>query len=82
VCGRWTIKNPVNAKLRLGIAQVLEETLPATEQHRRQGNFQLVDDTQVQVLLDYIRATRDTSITLPADCRANSRARVGPSLMK
>ncbi|MGF6999965.1 DNA-binding MarR family transcriptional regulator [Paraburkholderia sp. GAS32] len=33
VCGGWTIKNPVNAKLRPWLAQVLEETPPTAEQH-------------------------------------------------
>ena len=36
---------------------------PAAEQHGCQGDFQLVNDTQVQVLLDHIRSTRDTNIT-------------------
>jgi hypothetical protein len=31
VCGSWTIKNLVNAKLRAGLAQVLEETPPTAE---------------------------------------------------
>src|SRR3977135_422996 len=63
VCGGWTIENLVNAKLRRGLAQVLEETPPAAEQHGGQGDFQLVNGTQVQVLLDHIRSTRDTNIT-------------------
>src|SRR4051812_20965004 len=63
VCGGWTVENLVNAKLRRGLAQVLEETPPAAEQHGCQGDFQLVDDTQVQVLLDHIRSTRDTNVT-------------------
>src|SRR5215475_8206813 len=63
VCGGWTVKNLVNAKLRPGRAQVLEETPPAAEQHGCQRDFQLVDDTQVQVLLDHIRSTRDTNVT-------------------
>src|SRR5215475_11767173 len=63
VCGGWTVKNLVNAKLRPGRAQVLEETPPAAEQHGCQRDFQLVDDTQVQVLLDHICSTRDTNIT-------------------
>ncbi len=55
VCGGWIVKNPLNAKLRPGLAQVLEETPPAAKQHRRQGDFQLVYHAQVQVLLDHIR---------------------------
>src|SRR5713101_9157609 len=62
VCGSWTIKNLVNAKLRPGLAQVLEETPPTAEQHGRQGDFKLVHDTHVQVLLDHIRSTRDANI--------------------
>ncbi|MDT4834950.1 hypothetical protein FQZ97_686020 [compost metagenome] len=59
----WPGKNPVNAELRPGIAQVLEEAPPATEQYRCHGDFQFVDDTQVQALLDHVRPTRDTNIT-------------------
>src|SRR5262249_25903821 len=58
----WTINDSVNAKLRPGLAQVLEETPPTTEQHGRQGDFKLVHDTHVQVLLDHIRSTRDANI--------------------
>src|SRR4051812_11411701 len=58
----WTINNPVNAKLRPGLAQVLEETPPTAEQHGRQGNFKLVHDIHAQVLLDHIRSTRDANI--------------------
>jgi hypothetical protein len=58
----WTINNPVNAKLRPGLAQVLEETPPTAEQRGRQGDFKLVHDTHVQVLLDHIRSTRDANI--------------------
>src|SRR5687767_10089531 len=61
--GGRPIENFVNAKARPGLAQVLEETPSAAEQYRRQGDFQLVDDTQIQVLLDHIRSTRDTNIT-------------------
>src|SRR3569832_968801 len=64
VCRSWAIKNPVNAKLRPGLAQVLEETPPAAEHHGCQGDFQLVDDTQVQVLLDHVRSTRNTNIAI------------------
>src|SRR6476620_5070915 len=60
VCRSWTIENLVNAKLRPRLAQVLEETSPAAEQHGCQGDLQLLDDSQVQVLLDHIRSTRDT----------------------
>jgi hypothetical protein len=42
--------------------QVLEETPSTAEQDWRQGNFELVDDTHVQVLLDHIRAACDTNI--------------------
>ncbi len=63
MCGGWTIENPVNAKPRRRLAQVLEKTPPAAEQHGRQGDFQLVNDIQIQVLLDHIRPTRDTNIT-------------------
>jgi hypothetical protein len=66
VCGGWTVKNPVNAKPRPRLAQVLEETPAAAEQRGCQGDFQLVDDTQVQVLLDHVRSTRDTNITAAA----------------
>jgi hypothetical protein len=48
VCGSWIVKNLVNAKLRPGLAWVLEEPPPAAEQHGRQGDFQLVNDTQGQ----------------------------------
>jgi len=41
----------------------VESTPPAAEQHRCQGDFQLINDTQVQVLLDPVRSTRDTNIT-------------------
>src|SRR6185295_18185672 len=58
----WTIDDPVNAKLRPRLAQVLEETPPSAEQHRRQGDFKLVHDGHVQVLLDHIRSTRDANI--------------------
>src|SRR5947207_2774872 len=58
----WTLNNPVNAKLRPGLAQVLEETPAAPEQHRRQSDFKLLHDTQVQVLLDHIRSTRNANI--------------------
>ena len=44
VCRGRTIKHPVDAKPRTGIAHVLEETPPAAEQHGCQGDFQLVDD--------------------------------------
>src|SRR6266403_3780805 len=57
----WTINNPVNANLRPGLAQVLEETPPPAEQHGRQGDFKLVHDTHVQVLLAPIGCTRDTN---------------------
>src|SRR5260370_19660678 len=69
----WTINNPVNAKLRPGLAQVLEETPPTAEQHGRQGDFKLVHDTHVQVLLDHIRSTRDAN---------NATARGFPSELK
>jgi hypothetical protein len=36
---------------------------PTAEQHTCQGDFQLVNDTQVQVLLDRIGSTRDATIT-------------------
>ena len=48
----WTINNPVNAKLRPGLAKVLEETPPIAEQHGCQGDFELVHDTHV---LEYAR---------------------------
>src|SRR5262245_3552931 len=51
--GGRTIKNLVNAKLRRRLAQVLEETPPAAEQYGCQGDFQLLNDAQVQVLLDH-----------------------------
>src|SRR6185295_12611668 len=57
-----TVDDPVNAKLRPRLAQVLEETPPSAEQHRRQRDFKLVHDTHVQVLLDHIRSTRDANI--------------------
>ncbi len=57
------INNPVNAQLRLGLAQVFEQTPPTAEQHGRQGDFKLVDDTQVQELLDHIRSARDANVT-------------------
>lgn len=60
--GVWTIENTVNAKLRARLAQVLEEAPPAAEQHGGQGDFHFVDDTQVQVLLDHVRAARDANI--------------------
>src|SRR5262249_13885894 len=41
----------------------LEETPSTAEQHGCQGDFQLVDGTQVQVLLDHIRSARDANIT-------------------
>src|SRR5688500_16679925 len=63
VSGGRTIEDLVDAKLRSGLVQVLEKTSSAAEQYRRQGDFQLVDDTQIQVLLDHIRSTRDTNIT-------------------
>src|SRR5579862_832085 len=63
VCGRWTIKNPVDAKPRPGLAQVLEQAPPAAEQHGCQGDFQLVNDTHGQVLLDHVGSTRDANIT-------------------
>jgi hypothetical protein len=66
VCGSWTINNPVNAKLRPGLAQVLEETPPPAEQHGRQGDFKFVHDTHVQILLDHIRSACDTNI--PTAC--------------
>ena len=50
VRSRWTIENLVDAKLRPGLAQVLEETPPAAEEDGCQGDCQLVDDTEVQVL--------------------------------
>jgi hypothetical protein len=62
VCGGWTIKNPVNAKLRARFAYVLEEAPPAAEQQRDQGDFQFVDDTQGQVLLDHFRAARNANV--------------------
>src|SRR5262249_22119289 len=73
----WTINNPVNAKLRPGLAQVLEETPPTAEQHGRQGDFKLVHDTHVQVLLDHIRSTRDANIAtargLPSELKGTLR---------
>lgn len=33
-----------------------------SEEHRRQGDFQFIDDTEVQVLLDHLRAARDANI--------------------
>src|SRR4051812_31618458 len=62
VCGSGTSKHLVDAKLRCGLAQVLEETPPAPEQHGCQGDFQLFDDTKVQVLLDRVGSARDTDI--------------------
>src|ERR1041385_8309752 len=62
VRSRWTIDDPVDAKFRRGLAQVLEETTPASEQHRPQGDFKLVDDTHVRVLLDRSPPPRDANI--------------------
>lgn len=67
MCGGWTIKNFVNAKLRTRLVQVLEETSPAAEQHGGQRDFQLINDIKVQALLDHVRATGDTNV--PAACR-------------
>src|SRR5512138_2350503 len=63
MCGSWTIEDLVNSKLRHALAQVLEQASPAEEQHGCQGDFQLLDDSHVQVLLDHVRATRDANIT-------------------
>ncbi len=57
VCGSRSIKNLINAKLRQRLAQVLEETPPAAKQHGYQGDFQFINDTQVQVLLDHVGAS-------------------------
>jgi len=45
VCGGFAIKNPVASKLRLRLAEVLEEAPPAAEKHGCQGDFQLINDT-------------------------------------
>src|SRR5206468_6156954 len=57
-----TIENLGNAKLWPGFAQVLEDTPPATEQHGCHGDLQLLDDSQIQVLLDHVRPTRNTNV--------------------
>ena len=57
VCCGGTIKNVVNAKLRPGLTQVLEESPTAAEEHGCQGNFQLINNTEAQVLLDHICAS-------------------------
>src|SRR4051794_11807679 len=60
--GGWAIQNLLDAELRRGLAQVLEETPPAAEENGCEGDLQLVDDTQVQVLLDHIRSPRDANV--------------------
>jgi len=78
VCGGGVIKNPVNANLRTSFAHILEEASSAAEQHRGQGDFQLVDDTQVQVLLEHVRTARDADIAtvrrLPGSLKGTRRA--------
>src|SRR6185437_3508385 len=80
VRGRRTIENPVKAKLRPGLAKVLEKTPPTAEQYGCQGDFQLLDDIQVQVLLDHIRSTRNTNVTaarrLPSQLQGTLRSAI------
>src|SRR5512144_1670689 len=57
-----TMEHLVNPKLRHRLAQVFEESSPTAEHYGHQGDFQLVDNTQVQVLLDHIRAACDPDI--------------------
>src|SRR5215213_3227194 len=74
----WTINNPGTAKLRAGLAQVLEETPPTAEQHGRQSDFKLVHDTHVQVLLDHIRSTRDANIATARGFPSELKGTLGP----
>jgi hypothetical protein len=39
-----------------------QETYATAEGHRRHGDFEFIDDTEVQVLLDRIRAARNPNI--------------------
>lgn len=55
--GCRTIKNFVNAKLRPGFVQVFKQSPPRMEEYGGQGNFQLINNTEVQVLLDHLCAT-------------------------
>jgi hypothetical protein len=41
--GSRAVKSPVNSKLRPGLAQILEKTPPAAEQHGRKGDFQPIN---------------------------------------
>ena len=44
MCSGWIINNPVNEQLRAGIAQVLEQASPSSEQYGHQSDLQLVND--------------------------------------
>src|SRR3972149_1022049 len=60
--GGGSIENAVYPEKGYSFAEVFEQAAPAGEQDRHQGNLELLDDTQVQVLLDDIRATRNANV--------------------
>jgi hypothetical protein len=49
-------EDAVDPEPRGGVVQVLEQATPAAEQHRREGDLQLVDGVEVQILLDDVGA--------------------------
>src|SRR3989304_3462514 len=60
--GGGSIQNAVYPERWYGFGEVFEQASPAGEQDGHQGYLELLDDIQVQVLLDDVRATRNANV--------------------